>query len=552
MGYIQGDNRSQMFLPLCLEDMISQDNPVRAMDLFVEMLDMQALGFEKAIPADTGRPAYDPRCLLKLYLYGYFYSIRSSRCLMRECGRNVELFFLLQNLKPDFRTISDFRKENRQAIRNVFRSFTQFCIQHKYYDPQEFIAIDGSKFRAVNANKKMYNPEILSSKLKRIEENIEKYLRQVEQADQQEEAEARPPDSTQEALRQKITALQERKNRYEAWKKELAESGERQMLTTDPQARMMHTTKDGYHCCYNVQTGVSAESKLIIDYEVTNHVNDQGILHSFSQTIKETVNTDTLQVIADKGYDCKEEILSCILDGTLPYVGFKDDKGERLYPIDHIPAAICEKQRSSTQPEDIRACLHAGVLPKCYEGTNLTLEVHALGSIGAFLRGEDKSYVICPMGKRLNRIREKNGGIEYACKPACRQCANRCTASKRHKVVHFGPNTKCVAARMYGDQPAIQTPPPDFVPTNSFFRKHPIEKTILLRIADDPGKQRERLCISEHPFGTVKWHHKSHYLLCKGIEKTTAELGLTFLAYNFRRILNMVGAVAFIENLKGV
>lgn len=552
MNYIQGMDRSQMALPMCLEEVIAQDNPVRVMDTFVDLLDLKELGFEKAEPALTGRPAFDPRVLLKLYLYGYFNSIRSSRRLMRECGRNVELFYLLNGLKPDFRTIADFRKNNGDAIRKVFVEWTRFCKYLRLYDPSEPLAVDGSKFRAVNGNKKMYNQEILSKKLQRIEEKMEQYLKQLEQEDQTEEAEAKEAEWDSAALQEKITALMKRKALYEEWKDELARSGETQKLTTDPEARMMRMSKDGYHCCYNVQTAVSASSKLVIDYEVTNHINDQGILHEFTENVKETAGIRILRVIADKGYDCKEEILACIMDGTIPYVGFKDDKEERLYPIEYIPARISQKERDSSKPEEIRKCLHAGVLPTCWEGSNLTLEVHLQESIGVFLRGEDRSYVTCPMGQRLNRVREKNGGTEYACKPACRQCSNRCTTSRRHKVVRFGPNTTHVAARMYGDQPPLLTPPPGFVPTNSFFQKNPIEKIVLLRIADDPGKQRERLCISEHPFGTVKWHHGAHYVLCKGLKKTTAELGFTFLAYNLRRVINMMGVPALLEAMKGV
>ena len=137
-----------------------------------------------------------------------------------------------------------------------------------------------------------------------------------------------------------------------------------------------------------------------------------------------------------------------------------------------------------------------------------------------------------------------------ACRPACRACSNRCTASKHHKVVRFGPHTDCVAALMYGNQAPLQTPPEGFTPTNSLFKKNPIQGIVLLRIADDPQKQRKRLCISEHPFGTVKWHHGAHYVLCRGIEKVTAELGLSFLAYNLRRAINMRGVSAFVAAMR--
>lgn len=549
MRYRTGIDRSQLMLPVYVEDMVGEDNPVRAMDAFVDLLDMKELGFEKEQPASTGRPGYDPRMLLKLYLYGYFFSIRSSRKLMRECTRNIELFFLLNGLTPDFRTIADFRKDHVEPIRKAFVEFTRLCTFLNLYDTEETVAIDGSKFRAVNANKKMYNDEILTKKCERIEKKLEQYLQELEQADRKEESEPKPSTNPR-PLKEKIEILQARKEQYEAWKAELAASEETQKLTTDPEARMMRTSKDGYHCCYNVQTAVSAKSKLVVDYQVTNHVNDQGILHDFGQQIQKTVQTPVIRAIADKGYDCQEEMLSCLEDGILADVGFKDEQDEHLIAIEHVPATIGEKERTSKEAEDIQKCLHAGVLPACYANSNLRVEVHARGAIGAFLRGEDKRYVTCPMGHRLNKTRDKKGGMVYACRPACRQCSNRCTASTGYKQVYFGPNTGCVAAKMYGEQEAVQTPPDGFVPNNSFFRRNEIEATVLLRIANDPQKQRERLCLSEHPFGTVKRHMGAYYVLCKGIEKTTAELGLTFLAYNLKRAIQIKGCRELIEAMR--
>lgn len=553
MTYRKGIERCQICLPRSIEDMVSSENPVRVIDAFVDSLDMHSLGFLKAAPALTGRPAYDPRDLLKLYLYGYFNRIRSSRKLMQECKRNIELFFLLRMLTPDFRTISDFRKDNPTAIRAAFVEFTKLCLRLGLYT-QEYLAIDGSKFRAQNANKKMYNDHILASKLQRIEENLSLYFTQMQQADQKEalqealekqtaNQQATPPDE-RSALAEKIQQLKQRKQRYEAFRKELkdrSDKGPKQKLITDPQARMMHSHKDGYHCCYNVQTAVDSRSHIIMDYLVSNHVNDQGILHDFCRQIKQTTGAQVLHLVADKGYDSKEEITTCLLDGILCDVGFKDDKHQRLIALDYIESTLSQETIHSTHSADIAACLHAGVLPACYEDSNVSVEIHDAGQIGAFTRGMDKSFVICPMGERLNRIRDLNDSTEYACKPACRKCTNRCTASKRHKVVRFGPQTRCVAALMYGDLSAINTPPPEFVPNNSFFQKNPIQKTVLIRIQEDIAKQKQRLCISEHPFGTVKWYHGAHYVLCRGIEKVTAELGLSFLAYNLTRAINLIG-----------
>ncbi len=176
MKYKEKKDRWQIsFLPECVEDYISEENPVRVIDAFVDSLDMGGLGFEKAKPAQTGRPAYDPRDLLKLYLYGYLNRIRSSRMLMRECRRNIELFYLLGGLKPDFRTIADFRKDNAGAIRNTFRTFGKLCVKLGLYH-RELLAVDGTKIRAVNSKDNCYNQEVLEKKLSHIDEKITAYL----------------------------------------------------------------------------------------------------------------------------------------------------------------------------------------------------------------------------------------------------------------------------------------------------------------------------------------------------------------------------------------
>ena len=187
MGYISGEDRNQMQLyPTTLEELLDEDNPVRVIDAFVNHLNIDQLGLTHAIPAPTGRPPYDPKDLLKLYIYAYFNRIRSSRRLMLECGRNIELFYLLNRLTPDFRTIADFRKNNAKALKQVFKAFVQVCMDLNLYE-RELIAIDGSKFRAVNGRKKMFNEEILKKKLLRIEEHITNYLSALDQADQEEQ-----------------------------------------------------------------------------------------------------------------------------------------------------------------------------------------------------------------------------------------------------------------------------------------------------------------------------------------------------------------------------
>ena len=218
MKYIKGRSREQLtFLPECIEDMISQENPVRVIDAFVDSIDMEEAGFIRSTPKDTGRPGYDPRDMLKLYIYGYFNKIRSSRALMKECTRNIELFFLLKKLVPDFRTISDFRKDNKLAIRNVFKAFVKTCLKLELYQKQ-LLSIDGSKFRAVNSKDNSYNKNVLNKKIKHIDENISKYLSSMDEADtdQEEETVHSPEEIT--AIVEDLTA---RKEKYKGYLKEL-------------------------------------------------------------------------------------------------------------------------------------------------------------------------------------------------------------------------------------------------------------------------------------------------------------------------------------------
>jgi len=229
MKYQKGSDRNQItLLPDSIDELVGQDNPVRVIDAFVDSLDMEKAGFKRSIPNMTGRPPYDPRDLLKLYVYGYFNKIRSSRELMLECSRNIELFFLLNRLTPDFRTIADFRKDNARALKSVFGAFVKLCMKLGLYR-KELIAIDGSKFRAVNSKNNTYNVETLEKKLKRIDEHIADYLSQMDKEDETE-----PDKPTPEKIREAILELTQRKEKYQGYIDELLESGETQLLLTDP------------------------------------------------------------------------------------------------------------------------------------------------------------------------------------------------------------------------------------------------------------------------------------------------------------------------------
>ena len=548
MKYIQGHDRNQTtLLPDSVEDLISKDNPVRFIDVFVDKMDIEGMGFKKSTPAETGRPSYDPRDLLKLYIYGYFNKIRSSRKLMTECTRNIELFFLLNRLTPDFRTIADYRKDNSDAIHKVFRAFAKLCLKLKLYE-KELFAIDGSKFRAVNSKANSYNRETLIDKLKRIDEHIANYLSQMNQEDS---SSFEAPAPSKEAILAAMDELNSRKEKYIDFINYLDESGETQILTTDPEARVMHS-KDGFHCYYNVQTAVDKGSHLIADYMVTNNCTDQGLLKDVSEGVKELMEEETVEVVADKGYESRDDIKDCIMNGIVPNVAFKYDKSERIYSIDYVENEITEDIRNSTEPENIQKCISAGVLPACYENTAIEVEVQEQNDLSCFILN-DHGTVTCPMGNKLSKVKSKGKNTIYACKEACRQCSNRCTASKNHKTVSFGPTTKFVPVKMFGNINSNLTKIPGNIPMNPF--NHTLErndqpkKKVVLKIKEDTHKLKERMQLSEHPFGTVKWYHGAHYLLCKGIKKTTAELGLSFLVYNMKRAINMVGIEKLIAEM---
>ena len=548
MKYIEKESREQLtLLPDCIEDYIGEDNPVRVIDAFVNTLDMAALGFEKSELKETGRPPYDPRDLLKLYVYGYFNKIRSSRKLMTECTRNVELFYLLGKLVPDFRTIANFRRDNKKALKQVFRAFVKLCVKLGLYQ-RELVAVDGTKIRAQNSKDNCYNEEVLVKKLAHIEEKLSEYLSAMDENDEQEDSNTMTAEQVKEAVAQ----LTERRGLYTEYLSELCESGETQLLTTDPEARRMHS-KDGFHCSYNVQTAVDAGSHLIAEYEVTNHNTDQGLLYQMTEQTKEMLEVETIEAVADKGYESRADILNCLMNGTVPQVALKYDKTERIYAIEYIEAEITEEEKNSTKSEDIQKCLHAGVLPQCYENAGVIVELHERSADSCFIRNADDTAT-CPMGQRLARLKTRGQNTIYASKDACRQCKNRCTSSRSHKTVSFGPETDCIPVKMYGDAKKLQQIPPDarISPNNhTLDRTGYVARQVIIHIKEDKEKLKTRMCTVEHPFGTVKWYDGAYYFLCRGREKVSAEMGLSFLAYNLRRAITLVGVPALIAGIKG-
>jgi transposase len=305
--FIEGEQRGQgTLLPEHLDDYVTEDNPARVVDVFVDEIDLASLGFGGVNPAKTGRPAYHPAVLLKLYIYGYLNRIQSSRRLEREAQRNVELMWLTRRLTPDFKTIANFRKDNGKAIRNVCRQFVVLCQQLDLFS-DAVVAIDGSKFKAVNSSDRNFTNAKLKRRMEEIEANISRYLAELDTADRQEPAAAR---SRSGRLADKITALKAQMAMLKEIEAKLQATGETQISLTDPDARSMITRGAGI-VGYNVQTAVDAKHHLIVAHEVTNTGSDRDQLSGMAKEARAAIGTTTLTAIADRGYFKGDEILAC-------------------------------------------------------------------------------------------------------------------------------------------------------------------------------------------------------------------------------------------------
>jgi len=316
--FVEGEDRDQgVLLPEFLDDYVSEENAVRVIDVFVDELDLGALGFAGVVPEATGRPAYHPGLLLKIYVYGYINQIASSRRLERESRRNVELMWLTGRLAPDFKTIADFRKDNGVAIRATCRQFIDLCRRLDLFS-HAVAAIDGSKFKAVNARDKNFTRAKLKKRIDQVEASIEHYMAALETADRQEGELAQ---TRSVRLKDKIAALREQMAAFKAFEPVVQAATDQQVSLTDPDARSMATSGRGSGVVgYNVQAAVDAKHHLIVAHEVTNVGNDRAQLANMAGRAKAAMGADKLDVLADRGYFSGEEVLACEPLGVTPYV----------------------------------------------------------------------------------------------------------------------------------------------------------------------------------------------------------------------------------------
>lgn len=395
--FVEGVSRDQStFLPECLDDFVGADNPVRVVDVFVDELDLRGLGFDRVDPRSTGRPGYHPSVLLKLYIYGYLNRVQSSRRLEREAGRNVEVMWLTGRLVPDHKTIADFRKDHGKAIRKVCSQFVELCRCIGLL-AEASVAIDGSKFKAVNNRDRNYTKAKMARRMKQIEESVERYLYQLDSADRQEPTEAIKSRVTR--LHEKIDKLQTEMQRLQALEVQMMASPDEQVSLIDPDARSMATSGRGSGVVgYNVQAAVDTTNHLIVAHDVIQSGSDRASLTPMAELAKQALKVDEIDVVADRGYFSSEQI---------------------------------------------KACADAGVtvtLPK-----PMTTGMKAKGMFGKhdFRYLDDEDIYICPAGQRLSFISHKRetGGLNLrrygatACK-ACPMKA-RCTTAAQRVVTRW-------------------------------------------------------------------------------------------------------------------
>jgi len=488
MDYIKGTNRQQSYFST-LDLQIAADNAVRLIDAFVEKLDLKQLSFiregERHLKTE-GRPPFAPQVLLKLYMYGYLNKIRSSRKLERECSRNVELQWLLQGLQPNYHTIANFRKNNATALQNMFRLYVQFLGDAGLLG-KTIVAVDGSKFRAVNSKKNNYNQNKIDKYSQWIAQKISGYLTELDTLDAAENKTAEEFQVQQTKIKEGLEKLKERKIKYELLQQQLDATSNKQVSTTDPDSRSILVTKAIVEVAYNVQNAVDDKHNLIVHTQATN-TNDGKALHKAATQAKQNLNLkneDALILLADKGYHTGAELQQCQQENIITHVAYKEQPS-----VKHIATEYLSENFIYDKSTDSYTCPAGATL------TSLGTWHNKKG------QANETSY-------RFKTYRTN----------ACKTCPlkEQCTKLPK-RIIHRSE---------YQDAVDINNN----------------------NIKQNPQYYKRRQAIVEHPFGTVKRHFGFTHTLMKGLEKVNGEYNLIMFCYNFLRTKNILGFGKMLETL---
>jgi transposase len=477
MQFIQGNNRYQTFF-ITLEEQVCADNAVRLMDAFIDKLDLQKLGFINTVHKSEGRPPYAPSVLLKLYLYGYLNRIRSSRKLEKECGRNIELQWLLQNLQPNYHTIADFRKIHVVPLQSMFRLYVQFLNDLGLLG-KTTIGIDGSKFKAVNSRKSNYNQKKIDKHQQFIEDKTNKYLQELDDLDKQEStAAADELQIKKEQITKGLARLKARSIKYDTLQKLLDDTTDKQISTTDIDSRSLPTANT-VEVVYNTQNVVDDMYNLIVHTQATN-TNDSRALYEAASKAKQNLELkkdDVITILADKGYHSGVELQQCQADDMITHVAYKEQPS-----VKHIANEFLSESFSYDKATD--------------------------------------TY-ICPTGAKLTSTgtwsnkKAESGEIIYRFKTyrtqACKTCSLRSQCTKLDKRIIQRSEFQ------------------DVVDINDN------------NIKQNPQYYKRRQAICEHPFGTIKRQWGYTFTLLKGLQKVNGEMNLIMFCYNFMRTKNILG-----------
>ena len=556
MHYVRAFDRDQ-FMMTTWDSMVDRESTARLIDAFVESLDLSDYGVKEM--ASEGRPPYDPKGLLKLYVYGSDNGIKSSRKLAKSCKVNVEVRWMLGGVEPDFRTIADFRKDNIDSLKKIFNEFNKRLAGAVAWG---FTSIDGSKFAACNSKNNNFTKNKLDDRIRWLNGHIEEYLRILDEADRQEDD---PERLTRELIEEKLQETRERLKKYEGYQRIMEESGQSQMSLTDADAKLMKS-KNGFVVAYNPQTVVDSETHLIRDFQMTNQVTDHGLLDSTLEGVREE-SEGTIEAVADKGYESGEDMVKCLEDGIIPHV--ITDEGKDGYELEIPYEEADDINAGSADTEDLKKALHAGVIPEAYEDVITDIEVKEVrrkvsdeaetkeparsiygtaeemmerAKEGYFVMDPERNLVYCPNGEILRqKCIKKNGSIRYANKKACRHCPdrNKCYKGRNEwKEIDF---PKDCLEKPCRDWLEAEGRNPDTEGVNKGKYHFETKKVVRFFLKPDRKKTAERMCLSEHPFGTIKRAMGFSYFLLRGLRKVTGEFALMCLGYNIKRAKNMLG-----------
>ena len=487
MQFIKGNNRQQSYFS-SLEEQVCSDNAVRLMDAFVDKLDLLQLGFGYVVHKSEGRPPYAPGVLLKLYLYGYLNKLRSSRKLERECSRNIELQWLLQNLQPNYHTIADFRRLHSVPLQSMFRLYVQFLDDAGLLG-KTTIGIDGSKFKAVNSKKNNYNQKKTDKHQQFIKDKAEKYLQQLDELDKQENTTS--GDELQikkEKITQGLAKLKERTIKYDTLQQELNNTTDKQISTSDADSRSIIIVKNIVEVAYNTQNAVDDKHNLIVHTQATN-TNDGKALHKAATQAKQNLQLqkqDPLMVLADKGYHTGAELQHCQEDNMITHVAYKEQSS-----VKHIANEFLSESFDYDKATDSYICP---------AGATLT-------SLGTWHNKKGEA------NETSFRFKTYRTG-------ECKTCDLRSRCTKLPKRI--------IQRSEYQDA----------VDTNDN------------NIKKNPQYYKRRQAIVEHPFGTLKRHWGFTHTLLKGLEKVNGEMNLIMFCYNFLRTKNILGFDKMLEAIK--